>query len=111
MQTNDEIKKQLLAKYEALLDEVLAQRKADHEITLDEIEALVGEAQVGVGEDMLSSLTQVEQLEQPRCPQCRGQMQYKGRRPKQIITLRGEVKIESTYYYCPVCKTGFSPSA
>ena len=77
---------------------------------LDEIEALVGEAQVGVGEDMLSSLTQVEQLEQPRCPQCGGQMQYKGRRPKQLVTLRGEVKIESTYYYCPVCKTGFSPS-
>lgn len=56
MRTNDENKKQLLAKYEAMLDEVLAKRKADDEITLDEIEALVGEAQEGMRVDMVSAL-------------------------------------------------------
>ena len=48
----------LLAEYEAALDAMLAKRKPDDEITLSEIEALVGEVQQAVGQHVLHQLTQ-----------------------------------------------------
>jgi tRNA(Ile2) C34 agmatinyltransferase TiaS len=111
MATKAAMKATLLAEYEAALDTMLAKRKPDDEITLSEIETLVGEVQQAVGKQMLQQLTQIAESEQPLCPQCGGRMQYKGKRPKQVVTTRGEVTVQSAYHYCAACKRGFSPSA
>jgi len=111
MATKAAMKAVLLAEYEAALDAMLAKRKPDDEITLSEIEALVGEVQQAVGQHVLQQLTQIAESDQPVCPSCGGRMQYKGKRPKQVVTTRGEVTVPSAYHYCAKCKRGFSPSA
>ena len=111
MPSNEELKQRLVAEYEGLLDDLLAKRKPDDEITLDEIEQLVMEAREEVSENLLAALTEVREWEQPRCPQCGGKTHYKGQRSKHVVTVSGEVRVTSAYYYCPACETGFSPSA
>jgi hypothetical protein len=110
MPSNEEVKRRLMADYERLLDELLAKRKPEDEITLNEIEQLVLEAREEMSEDLLAALTEVREWEQPKCPHCGGKTQYKGQRSKQVVTLSGEVTLRSAYYYCPACQTGFSPS-
>jgi tRNA(Ile2) C34 agmatinyltransferase TiaS len=111
MRSNEELKKRLVADYERVLDELLAKRKPDDEITLSEIEQWVMEAREEVSEDLLAALTEVREWEQPTCPSCGGKTHYKGQRSKQVVTVSGEVRLTSGYYYCPVCQTGFFPSA
>ena len=111
MPSNEEIKQRLVADYEGLLDDLLAKRKPDEEITLDEIEQLVLEARAEMSAQLLAVLTEVREWEQPRCRQCGGKTHYKGQRSKQVVTVSGEVRVTSAYYYCPACETGFSPSA
>ena len=111
MPSNEEIKQRLVADYEGLLDDLLAKRKPDEEITLDEIEQLVLEARAEMSAQLLAVLTEVREWEQPRCPQCGGKTHYKGQRSKHVVTVSGEVRVTSAYYYCPACETGFSPSA
>lgn len=111
MPSNEELKKRLLAEYEQVLDELLAKRKAEDEITLSEIEELVLEAREEMSTDLLAVLTEVKEWEQPKCPHCGGKTQYKGQRSKQVVTRSGEVTLRSAYYYCPACQRGFSPSA
>ena len=111
MPSNEELKKRLIADYEGLLDDLLAKRKPDDEITLGEIEQLVLEARAEMSAQLLAVLTEVREWEQPRCPHCGGKTHYKGQRSKQVVTVSGEVRVTSAYYYCPACETGFSPSA
>jgi phage terminase large subunit GpA-like protein len=111
MPSNEELKKRLLAEYEQVLDELLAKRKPEEEITLSEIEELVLDAREAMSAELLAALTEVREWEQPSCPHCGGKTQYKGQRSKQVVTRSGEVTLQSAYYYCPACQTGFSPSA
>lgn len=111
MPSNEELKKRLLAEYERVLDELLAKRKPEDEITLSEIEELVLEAREEMSEGLLAALTEMREWEPPRCSHCGGKAQYKGQRRKQVVTLSGEVTLNSAYYDCPACQTGFSPSA
>jgi tRNA(Ile2) C34 agmatinyltransferase TiaS len=111
MPSNEELKKRLVTEYEGLLDQLLAKRKPEDEITLSEIEQLVLEAREAVSEGLLAALTEVREWRQPMCPHCGGKTDYKGQRSKQVVTASGEVKLTSAYYYCPVCQTGFFPSA
>ena len=108
---DEELKRKLMAQIEEIIDQMLAGRSPDDEITLSEIEQLVVEARGDIGEQILAALVDVEQVEQPECAQCGGKMQDKGQRTRQLVTVGGEVRLQSHYYYCPVCKTGFSPSA
>lgn len=109
MPTNEGLKQHLMADYERVQDELLAKRKPDDEIALSEIEQLVLEAREEMSEQMLAALTEVGEWEQPRCPWCGGRMHYKGRRSRQVVTLSGEVRLSSAYYYRPSCQTGFPP--
>ena len=111
MPSNEALKQRLVAEYEGLLDDLLARRKPDDEITLDEIEQMVMEASAAMSGQLLAALTEVREWEQPPCPGCGGKTHYKGQRSKQVVTVSGEVAIRSAYYYCPACQAGFSPSA
>jgi len=111
MGKHEALKQRLLREYGAVLDEVLAKRAPDEEITLEEIEALALETRGKVGEQVTAALSEVMVWQEVVCADCGDKMQHKGVRTKQVVTMSGEVKLRSPYYYCPVCHTGFSPSA
>jgi tRNA(Ile2) C34 agmatinyltransferase TiaS len=106
---NNQLKQYLMSRIEQTVDKLLAARKPDDEISLSEIEALVQAAGSEIQEELLAGLVGVEQVEQPVCPSCGGRMQYKGHKPKHVITTVGEAVLERVYYYCPVCHKGFFP--
>lgn len=107
---NERLKRQLMAKYEALIDEIIAERKSDEEISFEEIEAFGLKASQAVGEDVIEGLSAVGDWEQPQCPECGKPMHNKGQRQKKVVTVSGEATITSSYYYCATCRVGFSPS-
>ena len=47
--------------------------------------------------------------ENPRCPDCGGELRYKGRKHKGVESRVGELAVERGYYTCPGCKRGFFP--
>lgn len=100
----------LLAEAEKAIDEMLKKKAAPDKITLSEIEDLVGQLGKQLEQKSLEALVEVSS--NPKgvcCPQCGGEVRGKGRRSRQVVTVRGEVKIEREYYYCSACQQGFFP--
>ncbi len=107
-----EIKAELLAKYEALRDEMLSQGEAQAGLTKTDIEELALRTRAEVGEQVTAAL--VETQSEPRipglrCPNCGPEMRYKGREHRYLRTRSGEVELERAYYYCPTCRRGHFP--
>ena len=111
---NGELKAKLLKKAEALIDEILTNRKAPGEATLADIEQAV----LVVGQEFERTLTaelvqeSAAELagEWPLCRECGERMQAKGKRRKRLLSEMGELNVEREYYHCAECGTGFSPS-
>jgi uncharacterized protein with PIN domain len=107
-----EIKAELVAKYEAMLEEMLSQGETKAGLTLTDIEDMALRTRAEVGEQVTAALleTQAEQsIPGPRCPKCRQEMRYKGRKHRYLRTRSGEVEMERAYYYCPMCRQGHFP--
>jgi hypothetical protein len=61
------------------------------------IKAQVAEAQTG------------QAVPGPTCPDCGGELHYKGRKRKRLVTQAGEVEMDRAYYYCESCRQGVFP--
>jgi hypothetical protein len=110
--TRAEIKAELLAKYEGMLDEMLSQGETNAGRTLTDIEDLALRTRAEVGEQVTAALleSQGEQsVPGPRSPSCGREMRYKGRKHRYLRTRSGEVEMERAYYYCPTCRQGHFP--
>jgi hypothetical protein len=112
-QNADDLETQLLAQAQVAIRAMLAKKKPTDEITLTEIERLVGT----LGDELLAGVTQTlvndaQQGQKPAvgCPECEEIMTYKGMKARQVVTVRGEVVVERAYYYCHRCRRGFFPS-
>lgn len=112
--TDEELKAQMKAKAEAIIEQLLAEKKGPHQITLSEIEQEVQAA----GEAIKAALTAglVEQVSEepvavpgPQCAGCGQEMHYKGHKTKRVVTQTGEVSVERAYYYCETCREGLFP--
>jgi uncharacterized protein with PIN domain len=111
--SREELKRELMAKAESVIDELLAKRKDPREATLSDIERAVLVAGQRLEQELTASLVkesaaQVEE-EWPRCPECGGRMKAKGKRTKRLVTEKGQVRLERAYYYCAVCRRGIFP--
>ncbi len=107
-----EIKGELLAKYEALLEEMLSQGEARAGLTMTEIEDRALRTRAEVGEQVTAALVETQSepsIPGPRCPKCGQEMRYKGRKHRYLRTRSGEVELERAYYYCPTCRQGHFP--
>jgi len=107
-----ELKAALLAQAETAIEALLAKKPSADQITLSEIEELVGE----MGQQLEQATTQAllneaqaASSQPPGCPQCGGKLRYKGQRRKHVATVRGEVVLERAYYYCETCQAGLFP--
>jgi len=109
--TPEELKAQLLAEAEAIINEVVGQDQASVPKTLGEIEQAALKAGRQVKASILAGLVgnAPGTPAGDTCPQCGGKLKAKGKRRKWVLTQAGEVQVERDYYYCEQCKTGFFP--
>lgn len=101
--SRDELKARLLAKAEAAIDELLKDERLHEGMTLSEIEQLVGQPETAFRQAALEEIIALQQPTATTCPLCGGKLENKGKRAKQVVTLRGETAIERTYYQCQQC--------
>jgi uncharacterized protein with PIN domain len=104
-----ELKAKLLARAEAAIDEMLGDERLHEQMTLSEIEQVVGQSEAEFRQAALEEIIALQQETPTTCPLCGGKLENKGKRRKQVVSLRGEVEIERTYYQCQSCKQGYFP--
>jgi hypothetical protein len=110
--TRTEIKAELLAKYEAMLDEVLSHSETNAGLTLTAIEDMALRTRAEVGKQVTGALLEAQgeqSIAGPRCSSCGQEMRYKGRKHRYLRTRSGDVEMERAYYYCPTCRRGHFP--
>jgi uncharacterized protein with PIN domain len=105
----EELKARLLAEAEASIERMLRDGRMGKEMTITEIEDVIGDLEMDFRERVLTEVIG-EQESAPRwCPECGGKLRNKGRRSKQMVTLRGETDLERNYYQCEACGQGIFP--
>lgn len=107
--TKDDLKAKLLAQAEAAIDKMLSDERLNNHMTLSDIEAVVGMSEADFSQRTLEEIIAMQQESVKRCPLCESQLRNKGKRKKQVVTLRGESEIERTYYQCETCQRGYFP--
>lgn len=110
MPTNrDDLKAKLLAQAEAAIDKVLSDKRLSEQMTLSEIEAVVGGSEADFRQGALEEIIATQEADMKTCPLCGGALRNKGKRKKRVVTLRGECEIERSYYHCETCQRGYFP--
>ena len=104
------LREQLLAQMTDQLDALLEKRGDRRDMSMSEMEDLVGKLQADLMQQLMQTLIQENQAEtNGLCPDCGGKLRYKGKKPKQVITVRGEVTVDRDYYKCEACESGYFP--
>lgn len=104
-----ELKAKLLARAEAAIEAMLQDERLHEKMTLSEIEQVIGQSEADFRQAALEEIIAMQQESAKRCPLCGGRLENKGKRRKQVISLRGETTIERTYYQCQQCGRGYFP--
>lgn len=107
--SGDELKAKLLAQAEAAIDKLLKDTRLHDHMTLSEIEQLVGQPEADFRQAVLEEMIVMQHASPTTCPLCAGKLHNKGKRRKQVVTIRGEAEIERTYYQCQQCGKGYFP--
>jgi hypothetical protein len=107
----ERLEQELRAKAEEAIRKLLDALPDKAEITMSDMEALTGELGHEVMQGTMQSLSQSQQAEpdEVRCEPCNTSMHKRGKRKKQVVTLRGEIEVERQYYVCPCCGAGTFP--
>jgi uncharacterized protein with PIN domain len=105
----DKLRAKLLARAEATIDELLKDERLHEKMTLREIEEIVGQSEADFRQAALEEIIALQQATATRCAVCGGRLENKGKKPKQVVSLRGEMQIERTYYQCQACGRGYFP--
>ena len=96
-QSAADIKAELLAEYENILDEVLSQVEGKQGLSLMDIEEVGLQARAAVGQQMTAALLATnsgQSIPEPRRTKCGQEMSYKGEKHRYLRTCRGDVEDE-----------------
>ncbi len=108
-----ELKAQMMAAAEKLLEEMLAKKSPDRQVQLDEIEHLAVEAREAFGRVVAGELMKAAQEAHEEagavCPGCGEKLVYRGQRERVVVTEAGESKLSRGYYYCEGCRAYHFP--
>lgn len=111
--SKDELKAELLAEAETLIDQAFDWNDETAAPTLREIEQVVLELRKRFGkrvaEAMLEHQERRHPVPGPACPECGAEMQYKGQKGSRIESQVGPLEIERGHYYCAACRRGIFP--
>ena len=103
----------LMAKAEALVDEMLAWDEETEAPNLGQIETEILRLRQEFGQVLLNDVANhqdaVQPVPGPKCARCGKEMHYKDQKGKTVVSLGGETKIERGYYHCPSCQGGIFP--
>jgi YgiT-type zinc finger domain-containing protein len=110
MSNPDNLKKRLQARAYEAIEKLLEQKAGRRDLSMSEMEDLVGEFELEVRQSLLQEMVvDAQETKSGLCETCGGKLRYKGRKTKQVVTLRGEVVVERDYYQCERCGTGYFP--
>jgi DNA-directed RNA polymerase subunit RPC12/RpoP len=105
----DELKAKLLAEAEAVLEQMLSDERMSEQMTITEIEAVIGEMEKDFRQRVLREVMGKQEEQGVRCPECGGKLRNKGKHGKRLVTLRGETDLDRSYYQCQDCGKGIFP--
>ena len=111
LHNRDELEKQLQVKAEEAIRTMLEALPNKADLTMDDMEALIGKMGQDIMREAIQGVSQHEQEEpsQVVCQTCQVAMQKRGRRKKRVVTKRGEIELTRQYYVCPQCGHGVFP--
>ena len=89
---------------------IFAARRKNHRWDLEALETVTRAALHQAGAKLLEHLLEAPLEAEPEQPcHCGRRARHRGRRPKKMLTLLGEVEIERPYYLCGACHQGQFP--
>jgi hypothetical protein len=107
---SDELEARLLKQAEKAIRNLLEQKGGRRDLSLSEMEDLVGEFEIDLRQTVMQELVDEAQSQAVGfCADCGSKRRYKGKKSKRVVTLRGEVEVERDYYHCESCKRGYFP--
>lgn len=108
--TSDDLEKRLQKRAQEALEQLLEQRAGRRDLSMSEMEDLVGDFEIEIRQSLMQEMVADAQATQHGlCETCGGKLRYKGKKSKQVVTVRGEIKVERDYYQCERCSTGYFP--
>lgn len=111
--TREQIKTEIMKKYEHELDKLLDWQESTDKPNLTEYEEAILASRKRISEETIKALLEgeleLEPEKAPSCEKCGGEMEDKGKRPQIIETRIGTLRIERVYYYCEACGEGVFP--
>lgn len=109
-ENREDLEKRLLDQARQAISQMLAKKEGRRDLSMTEMEDLVGELEIDLRQGVLQELVEESQTQDKGlCPYCQGKLRNKGKRRKRLITLRGEVEVERDYYVCLDCGEGYFP--
>ncbi len=111
--TREERRAALEAKAKELVDELMRWSEETDRPNLTQIEDEILKLRQAMSESMLETMIEDQDSQQPvpgpNCPECGKEMQYKGRKGRQVTSRVGESQLERGHYYCSHCKESLFP--
>jgi len=111
--TCDQLRAELMAAAEEVIDELLEWHTHAEAPTLTEIEDAVLDLRRRLGERMQQAVIQdqaaAHPVPGPACPTCGREMHYKGMKKLTVSGRTGDIQLERAYFYCDRCRSGLFP--
>jgi hypothetical protein len=111
--TRCQMKAQLLAEAEVVVDELLDWHENNRDPTLVQVEEVILKLRKQLGRRMaevvLGDQEAVQPVMAPPCPTCERETRYKGMKETAVESRLGLLHLERGYYHCDGCRVGFFP--
>ena len=109
-ENGEDLEKRLLDQARQAISQLLTKKEGRRDLSMTEMEDLVGELEVDFRQGVLQELVGESQRQNKgMCPHCQGKLRNKGKRRKRLITVRGEIEVDRDYYVCLDCGEGYFP--
>jgi hypothetical protein len=108
--TSDELEKRLQKRAHEAIQKLLEPKADRRDLSMSEMEDLVGDFEIDIRQSLMQEMVAEVQADHRGLGEAwGGRLRYKGKKPKPVVTLRGEVKVERDYYQCERCGKGYFP--